>query len=349
MGKKSRYTQMDRAERALLTLVGKSLFGGECALSEEEQLAALEESKKQAVYCLAAQSVSLKGEAFDRVRNMSLASIRKNVEILLQHQYLHELMTKADIPYVILKGAASAYYYPQPQQRMMGDVDFLVAAEDVERAAELLKEKGFIPGDESHCHHIAFSKGHAHFELHFDPPGIPPGEVGEIIRGYLHDIISTAKTVQNGVAVFQNPEPFYHGLVMLLHMKNHLLVEGIGLRHLCDWAVFVDRYSDSEFRAMYEEKLKRVGLWTFAVAISQAAHLAISLPYRDFMGQDTDLAYGLLMDILSGGNFGRKKKGRAAEAIFIASRSVEIWYCTGAGMARTCCIVASPAVKTAPM
>ena len=318
-------TGMNSAERALLALLKKSLFGVglERKLSEEEQLEALEESRKQAVFCLAAQSASLTGDGADRVRSQSLSAIRLNVEILRQHQYLHELMTKAGIPYVVLKGAASAYYYPQPQQRMMGDVDFLVAQEDVERAAEVLREGGFVSGDESHCHHIGFSRDRLHFELHFDPPGIPPGEVGEIIRGYLHDIISAARTVQNGVAIFQNPEPFYHGLVMLLHMKNHLLVEGIGLRHLCDWAVFVDRYSDSEFREMYEEKLKRVGLWTFAVAISQAAHLAISLPYRDFMGQDTDLAYGLLMDILLGGNFGRKKKGRAAEAMFIASRSRE--------------------------
>lgn len=83
---------------------------------------------------------------------------------------------------------------------------------------------------------------------------------------------------------FRNPEPFYHGLIMLLHMRHHLLAEGMGLRHLCDWAVFVDHFSDDEFRAMFEKKLKKTGLWRFAVTVSLSAHLAIGLPYREFMG-----------------------------------------------------------------
>ena len=58
MEKQSQYVQMESGERALLAMMEKSLFGGECALSEEEQLAALEESRKQAVFCLAAQSAS---------------------------------------------------------------------------------------------------------------------------------------------------------------------------------------------------------------------------------------------------------------------------------------------------
>ena len=319
----SQQTGMNSAERALLALLRKSLFGGELEyeLSQEEQLAALEESRKQAVFCLAAQSASLTGEESDRVRGQSLSAIRLNVEILRQHQYLHELMTKAGIPYVVLKGAASAYYYPQPQQRMMGDVDFLVAQEDVERAAEVLREEGFVSGDESHCHHIGFSRGRLHFELHFDPPGIPTGVIGEVVRSYLHDIIPHAETVQSGLVTFQNPEAFHHGLVMLLHVRNHLLTEGIGLRHLCDWAVFVDHFSSDEFRAMFEDKLKEIGLWNFAVTMSLASHVAVGLPYREFMGGDNELACDLMMDILEGGNFGRKKENRATEGMFISGYS----------------------------
>ena len=31
------------------------------------------------------------------------------------------------------------------------------------------------------------------------------------------------------------PAPFHHGLILLLHTVHHMLGEGIGLRHLCDW------------------------------------------------------------------------------------------------------------------
>ena len=39
---------------------------------------------------------------------------------------------------VILKGAASACYYPQPTYRQMGDIDFLVLPEHFERARLLM-------------------------------------------------------------------------------------------------------------------------------------------------------------------------------------------------------------------
>lgn len=324
MEKQSQYVlQMENGERTLLAMMEKSLFGGECSLSEEEQLAALEESRKQAVFCLAAQSASLTGEACDRIKKQSLSAIRRNMDILLQHQYLHELMTKAGIPYVVLKGAVSAYYYPLPHQRMMGDVDFLVAEDDVERAMELLIGEGFTRCSIEEPCHIILNKGNLYFELHFALGGVPNGEAGRLVREYLEDIIPTAKTVRSGPVTFRNPEPFYHGLIMLLHMRHHLLAEGMGLRHLCDWAVFVDHFSDDEFQAMFEEKLKKTGLWRFAVTVSLSAHLAIGLPYREFMGDERDLAWELLLDIITGGNFGRKAQGRVSEGVIISHYSQE--------------------------
>lgn len=46
---------------------------------------------------------------------------------------------------------------------------------------------------------------------------------------------------------------------MLLHVAGHLINTGIGLRHLCDWAVFVAKFSDEGFCEMFEDKLKAVG------------------------------------------------------------------------------------------
>ena len=54
------------------------------------------------------------------------------------------------------------------------------------------------------------------------------------------------------------PSHFHHGLNLLLHTNQHLLGEGLGLRHLCDWAVFAAGFSDEEFRELFEEKLKAV-------------------------------------------------------------------------------------------
>ena len=72
---------------------------------------------------------------------------------------------------------------------------------------------------------------------------------------------------------------------------------------------------------MFETGLKKLGLWNFAVTLSLAAHVAVGLPYREYMGKDDELACDLMMDILEGGNFGRKKENRATEGMFISGYS----------------------------
>ena len=47
-------------------------------------------------------------------------------------------------------------------------------------------------------------------------------------------------------------------------MISHMTSESIGLRHLCDWAVFVNSISNNEFVGLFSENLKSFGLWKFA-------------------------------------------------------------------------------------
>ena len=312
---------IDQTQRTLLRLLGACLFGAEPPQLSAETLPALwRESAQQAVTVLALQHAALPGADGARIRSAILRRLSANAEIFSQHTLVHELMGQANVPYVILKGAASAYYYPDPLFRTMGDVDFLVAPEDVDRASEYLKSQGFAPWREKHVCHIVFTRDAIHLELHFAPAGVPYGKAGELVRGYLADILATASTVETDVCTFRNPDRFHHGLVMLLHMQHHLLSEGIGLRHLCDWAVFVNAFGDGAFSALFEPRLRAAGLWRFAQTMSLAAHLGLSLPYQPFMGEDTALAEAILADILAGGNFGNKDAERFTQGIFISDR-----------------------------
>ena len=76
----------------------------------------------------------------------------------------HE-MGNAGIPYVILKGCASAFYYPDPSKRLMGDVDFLVKESDLEQAGEILRQEGFVPWEEDHICHVVYRKDVTHLEM----------------------------------------------------------------------------------------------------------------------------------------------------------------------------------------
>ena len=124
-----------------------------------------------------------------------------------------------------------------------------------------------------------------HYELHFEPAGVPGGKAGDYVRKMLEDIQETAVRVENNEFSYIIPDDFHHGLVMLLHMQHHLLAEGIGLRHLSDWAVFVNTLSadveeKSKFEDIFKERLMKIGLWNFAQNISLSATMALGLPYQ---------------------------------------------------------------------
>lgn len=310
-----------QTQKVLLALLANRLFGAQNEIPEDtDYIAVAKEAHLQAVTAAAFNGTPLPQAVKEKINDGVLSNIVSGASVFSAHSELDGLLKKNSVPYVILKGAASAYYYPDPLNRAMGDVDFLVKKEDIPRATEILKNAGFTPWKETHICHIVFTKKNEHLEMHFDPAGIPNGKQGETIRGYVSDAIDGANYVQTELCSFNNPSKFHHGLIMLLHMQHHLLSEGIGLRHLCDWAVFVDSMTNEEFTETFQEKLKSAGLYKFAQTVSLAAHIGMELPYRDFMGDDIRLAEEILNDILSGGNFGAKDSDRACEGLFISNR-----------------------------
>ncbi|MBQ7355230.1 MAG: nucleotidyltransferase family protein [Clostridia bacterium] len=313
-----------RAQETLLALIAESLFGQPFTpTSDTDWSGVYAESRAQAVTLLAFQKqreLPLEAEQSQKIEQALQKHTLLNVRNFQNHAHLHRLMTEAGISYCVLKGIASAHYYPAPLTRAMGDVDFYVSPADADRTRQVLEADGFTADEKEQTHHQVFRKPGMHYELHREVAGVPEGRAGEMIRGYLADLTDCATPVFDEFVTYRNPSPFHHGLIMLLHMQHHLLSEGIGLRHLCDWAVFVGSLPEEEFTALFAEKLQAVGLWRFAQTLSLAAFRGIGLPKASWMGEDADLADALLEDILLGGNFGRKQAGRNYEGMFISNR-----------------------------
>lgn len=247
--------------------------------------------------------------------------IANNMAISYEHTELHDLLTENGIPYVILKGAASASYYPTPILRTMGDVDFLVKEQDLKRTGELLERIGFQPEADTGGVHIGYHRGNSTWEMHRSVNGIPESGAGEIIRGYLSDVIETAVDYDEGNGILRIPDHFHHGLILLLHTASHLTSEGVGLRHLCDWAVFVNHFSDAQFVELFESRLKACGLWRFAQLLTLVSVKYLHLPPKVWAGEaEEELLEGMIRDILTGGNFGKKDEDRYRQIKYISNR-----------------------------
>lgn len=285
---------MNEVQKELLMHLRAALFGGEPGPEVTGEV--LREAIEQAVHTL------LPIEGYQEYWKW----LSRNVAVTVEHQRLHEVMTKNNIPYAAMKGAASAAYYPDPDRRVMGDVDFIVRPEDIERARAALEAEGFTRKKQN-VHHMEFQRGKSDWELHWQPPGFPADHV---IQRYIGEMVDKAVMGRECMVVC----PFHHGLIVLTHNAGHMQQGGIGLRHICDWVVFASSFSDEEFRAMFEQPLREVGLWRYAQLSMQLGVRFLGAPERAWAGRDDDaLLDAIMQDVLDGGNFGLKDENRSVE------------------------------------
>lgn len=310
-------------QNALLAYTANVLSGKQVGIEElESEESLFQECRHQSVALLLFPSIknSLSSELRGKWVQYSHQLLASNLRNELAHCELHKIMTAASIPYVIMKGCASAAYYPDPALRTMGDVDFLISPSDLERAKQALKAAGYTRdfGHDDRVH-IPYHKGEGAskivLEMHWEPNGVPAGKNGEIVREYLDACISEAIPYEMPSGIFMGPSRFHHGLILLLHTATHLINSGVGLRHLCDWAVFVETFSDEEFCNVFEQKLKAAGLWRFAQILTQLSSVYLGCSKKTWAGNpDADYLEALMADIFAGGNFGKKDSQRLNQA-----------------------------------
>ncbi len=248
--------------------------------------------------------------------------IANNFKITEEHKALHRLLFQNNIPYVFLKGCASARYYPDPLLRTMGDVDILVKEKDIEATVKFLLDNGYKTKNSFSGIHISFenSVNHIPVELHRAINGIPESDVGNKISALFSDIFEKV-VLENGE--YLRPCDYHHGLILLLHTASHLTHEGIGLRHLCDWAVFVASFTDEDFCNIFEDHLKDIGLWKFAQILTDCAVKHLGCPPKEWAAgtYDGTVANEIITDIFDSGNFGKKDSSRYQQIKYISNRA----------------------------
>lgn len=317
--------RITKEQQALFQLLATTLFSAPFTPQAGIDWSKLmEEAHLQSVVLSAfnaADPALLDEEGTQKLKRYGAKQTLRNIRNRQAHTHLHRLMSRAGIPYCVLKGVASAHYYPDPLLRHMGDVDFYVDQRNLERAVAILLEDGFEEKykNQENNHHRVFMKPGMHYEMHFEVAGVPEGAAGAKARACFEKLCAEAITVNYDGANCAIPSPFHHGLIILLHLQHHLTGGGVGLRHLCDWAVFVDHFKGDEFEQAFKAPLSAIGLWKFARIISLAASLYIGLPRQGFMEErDAPLAHAIMAEILSGGNFGRKNQKLQYEGMIIS-------------------------------
>ena len=221
---------------------------------------------------------------------------------------LCNLFQEAGIPFVILKGAASAYYYPQPTYRQMGDIDFLVPPEFFEEARLLMLEKDYKLLDAENSRHLEFQKNGVLFELHRIFARYNDKEKEFLLDNFIFDAVKNAETANLEGYSFPILPTLENGITLLQHINQHL-ENGLGLRQILDWALYVDKaLDDNAWNQDFAPIVDRLGLEKLAIAVTRMCQLYLGLrsDITWCAGAEDKVCHRLMDYIIEQGNFGRK-------------------------------------------
>lgn len=281
----------------------------------------LEEAKAQSVELLLFQVIAdLQGKLPEDIYSKAFQAARRctasNMRVEFGQAQLVSVLEQGNYPYVILKGETAAANYPKPELRLLGDVDFLVPEEHTPAIAEQMKQLGYRHSWEPGDYHQVLEKPGSCLEMHIEIAGVPTGKYREPVKNYMASIYERSIRMDRGLGAFCAPCQEHQAMILLLHMQHHVVEAGMGIRHIMDWACFVDRTASEEFwQTRFLPLLKNIGLYHFAAIITKMTSLYLGSVCPEWAAYgDEHLCCRLMEDILSGGNFGRKDQDRSRSA-----------------------------------
>lgn len=222
---------------------------------------------------------------------------------------------QAGIPVAVLKGAAAAANYPQPNSRSMGDIDLIVPPDHFEQAFSLMERLGWENdiGLEINPRHAGFKKaGCPEIELHRYFSTCTDKQQAHFLDQAIYDAIPRAEWTD--VAGFSVPvlPPLENGLVLLAHVNQHL-GSGLGLRQILDWQMFVGAHlTDELWECGFQHAAQQIGMEKLAVTTTWLCrtYLGLQTSATWFGEADAQLASDLLLYIMQRGNMGRRQPAR---------------------------------------
>ena len=263
---------LSKEQNVVLRLSAKSIAKGDFDLqfSKDELLSVswekvLEEAISQTVVLATFDAITpykdyVPTDVYKKWKDLSLSILKSNLIVLNSQCDLISLL--GDRPYVILKGSAVAVNYPKPELRSLGDVDFLIDPKDKDELEKLFIDNGYEKSQGEHPNHVVFQKPGANLEMHFEVAGVPFGTQGEMVKNFLKDAVFNPEAKTQDFSTFNAPLDKYNALILILHMQHHMLGDGFGIRHLCDWATFINNTVDRPFWDELLAFLDDVGLLT---------------------------------------------------------------------------------------
>ncbi len=225
-------------------------------------------------------------------------------------------LKKSGISTVLLKGQAYAHVYPRPELRQCGDIDLYVGEDKFHEAYSAAKAIGcdcmepFV----SDAKHYGCFLNNVRIELHRIAGVLPSRSASSRFNSWSRQQLNSGHLINiDGVAVTV-PPPMFDVVFVFLHLYNHFISGGIGLRHVCDWVMLLHRHCNKIDREELEKLLREFNLtrgWRFFTPI---AVTYLGLPESEcplYSPEYKREAEKILAFMMKEGNFGKARRKSA--------------------------------------
>ncbi len=292
------------------------------AMSDEEWRDVLDKANRHAVLPLMYEILieqQMPKMRKDYMVLMVRKTVRQSYRLLYRSHILIERLREHNVSAAVLKGVATAGVYPVPELRKSGDIDFLLTDEtQLEQAKEAAQECGYTVTEEQVALHHLVMINEEGIELELHTMLAEPFDNSKI-NHYLKSCLAEIPEhiVQKEVMGYEFPvlSDGYHAYELLLHMLQHFLRSGFGLKLLCDWVYFWNRPVDDEELSLYLRLTKESGLSGFSDMITSVCVYFLILDPECGLCRRTErikkeIAFGFLKDILEAEEFGKSGTDR---------------------------------------
>ncbi len=253
------------------------------------------------LYCAVKNAESkdvIEKELFNRLENTFFDLVyTSNMQVQTLGE-VKELLSQAQIRFVLFKGAVLRNLFPVAESRSMGDTDLLIDKENRNKVKELLTANGFICKS-SNGPVWDYEKNGVLFEIHTSALNGKAGS-GDVKEHFENAI---ERAVFNGYeGVFPDE---YHFEYLIAHIAHHFCFYGAGIKLVLDLAAVLKKCNVN---------LDRVLLNLSECELSDFARVILSVCFKWYgVGRDFGISTQKTEDFLAcHGAFGNSNRSTAA-------------------------------------
>lgn len=313
--------QLELCRLLSLALHNKALERLSPDVDYAREIAVAESHKVMALLHPVLEHAGLQESIWKIVDRKGEQTVRQSYRLLMLSRYVIGLLKENGIDAILLKGCGTAAWYPVPELRKSGDIDLLFKSEDETRKAlQILAQQGFVTTEDQPANHhiVCESRDSVSLELHMSlAEPFDSEKTNRFLADCQKEYFAHRRVVDCMGVAFELTSDGYHAFYLLLHMLQHYVRAGFGVKLLCDWVVFWESPLSEEEKKIFLRLTQESGTFGFAVMMTRVCvkYLGLREKQVEFLMQAEpkdvcDLTEELMAEIFEAEEFGHSSKDR---------------------------------------